>query len=45
MAGELGMPVMIYVADPVAFFDPIDETNELFAQHKEYLPQFKRHMA
>ncbi|MGB8984830.1 MAG: hypothetical protein WCC12_23395 [Anaerolineales bacterium] len=28
MAGELGMPVMIHVADPVAFFDPIDETNE-----------------
>ena len=27
-AGELGMPVMIHVADPVAFFDPIDETNE-----------------
>ncbi len=28
MAGELGLPVMIHVADPVAFFDPIDETNE-----------------
>jgi predicted TIM-barrel fold metal-dependent hydrolase len=27
-AGELGMPVMIHVADPVAFFDPINETNE-----------------
>ncbi|MEJ5314081.1 MULTISPECIES: amidohydrolase family protein [Anaerolinea] len=27
-AGELGMPVLIHVADPVAFFDPIDETNE-----------------
>jgi predicted TIM-barrel fold metal-dependent hydrolase len=27
-AGELGFPVMIHVADPVAFFDPIDETNE-----------------
>jgi predicted TIM-barrel fold metal-dependent hydrolase len=27
-AGELGLPVMIHVADPVAFFDPIDETNE-----------------
>ncbi len=27
-AGELGMPVVIHVADPVAFFDPVDETNE-----------------
>jgi len=27
-AGELGLPVMIHVADPVAFFDPIDEKNE-----------------
>ncbi|MGD0174449.1 MAG: amidohydrolase family protein [Anaerolineales bacterium] len=27
-AGELGLPVMIHVADPVAFFDPLDETNE-----------------
>jgi predicted TIM-barrel fold metal-dependent hydrolase len=25
---ELKLPVMIHVADPVAFFDPIDETNE-----------------
>jgi predicted TIM-barrel fold metal-dependent hydrolase len=28
MAGELGLPILIHVADPVAFFDPIDETNE-----------------
>jgi predicted TIM-barrel fold metal-dependent hydrolase len=28
MAGELGLPVMIHVADPVAFFWPLDETNE-----------------
>jgi predicted TIM-barrel fold metal-dependent hydrolase len=27
-AGELGLPVLIHVADPVAFFDLIDETNE-----------------
>jgi predicted TIM-barrel fold metal-dependent hydrolase len=27
-AGELGLPVMIHVADPVAFFDPLDATNE-----------------
>jgi predicted TIM-barrel fold metal-dependent hydrolase len=28
MASELKLPVMIHVADPVAFFDPVDETNE-----------------
>jgi predicted TIM-barrel fold metal-dependent hydrolase len=28
IAGELGLPVLIHIADPVAFFDPIDETNE-----------------
>jgi predicted TIM-barrel fold metal-dependent hydrolase len=27
-AGELGVPVTIHVGDPVAFFDPLDETNE-----------------
>ena len=27
-ASELGLPVLIHVADPVAFFDPIDESNE-----------------
>jgi predicted TIM-barrel fold metal-dependent hydrolase len=27
-AGELGLPVMIHVADPVAFFDPMDGSNE-----------------
>lgn len=27
-AGELSLPVLIHVADPVAFFDPLDETNE-----------------
>jgi predicted TIM-barrel fold metal-dependent hydrolase len=27
-AGELRLPVMIHVADPVAFFDPLDHTNE-----------------
>ena len=26
--GELDLPVIIHVADPAAFFDPIDETNE-----------------
>lgn len=28
MAGELNLPVLIHIADPVAFFDPIDPTNE-----------------
>jgi predicted TIM-barrel fold metal-dependent hydrolase len=27
-ARELDLPVVIHVADPVAFFDPLDETNE-----------------
>jgi len=27
-AGELGVPVMIHVADPPAFFDPMDAANE-----------------
>lgn len=27
-AAELGLPVLIHVADPVAFFEPLDETNE-----------------
>jgi predicted TIM-barrel fold metal-dependent hydrolase len=27
-AGELGIPVTIHVADPIAFFDPLDENNE-----------------
>lgn len=27
-AGELGMPVLIHTADPIAFFDPLDADNE-----------------
>ncbi len=27
-AGELGLPVLVHVADPVAFFDPLDAHNE-----------------
>jgi len=27
-AAELGLPVVIHTADPVAFFDPLDERNE-----------------
>jgi predicted TIM-barrel fold metal-dependent hydrolase len=26
--GELGLPILIHTADPVAFFEPIDERNE-----------------
>lgn len=26
--GELGLPIIIHTADPAAFFEPIDETNE-----------------
>lgn len=28
LAGDLGLPVLIHVADPRAFFDPLDATNE-----------------
>jgi len=27
-SGELGLPVLVHIADPVAFFWPLDETNE-----------------
>ena len=36
MAGELGLPVLIHIADPVAFFDPIDETNERWEEIGEH---------
>jgi hypothetical protein len=38
-AGELGLPVVIHVADPPAFFDPVDETNERWeelGQHPDW---------
>lgn len=31
-AGELGLPVMVHVADPTAFFEPLDETNERYEE-------------
>ena len=46
--GELGLPVLIHVADPAAFFLPIDETNERWEElhrHPEwsfYGPQFPK---
>ena len=30
--GQLGIPVAIHTADPVAFFDPIDRNNERFEE-------------
>jgi predicted TIM-barrel fold metal-dependent hydrolase len=35
-AGELGLPVLVHVADPVAFFDPVDETNERWEELKDH---------
>ncbi len=34
--GELGFPVLIHTADPVAFFLPIDETNERWEELKRH---------
>jgi predicted TIM-barrel fold metal-dependent hydrolase len=34
--GELELPVMIHVADPVAFFDPLDNTNERYEELHEH---------
>lgn len=36
--GELGMPVSIHVADPKAFWDPFDETNERWKELKDHRP-------
>jgi predicted TIM-barrel fold metal-dependent hydrolase len=52
--GELGMPVAIHTADPVAFFDPIDRFNERFEElnnhpdwsfHGKDFPSFQELMA
>ncbi len=34
--GELGMPVLIHTADPVAFFQPLDAYNERWMQLKRH---------
>ena len=34
-AGGLGLPVLIHTADPVAFFEPFDDTNERFDELSE----------
>jgi len=39
ICGELGMPVIMHTADPAAFFQPIDKTNERLeelARHPEW---------
>ena len=51
-AGGLGLPVLIHTADPIAFFQPIDATNERLeelAVHPEWavpegMPTFERLM-
>ena len=35
-AGELGVPVLIHVSDPIAFFQPIDEHNEHYLTLQEF---------
>jgi predicted TIM-barrel fold metal-dependent hydrolase len=35
-AGELGVPVLIHVSDPIAFFLPIDEHNEHYLTLREF---------
>ncbi len=35
-AGELGLPVVIHVADPVAFFDPVDAHNERWEELQDH---------
>ena len=34
--GELGIPVIIHTADPAAFFDPVDNTNERWEELKRH---------
>jgi len=48
-AGELGVPVLIHTADPVAFFRPLDENNERWEELQEHPdwhfggPEFSEH--
>jgi hypothetical protein len=35
-AGELGLPVLIHVADPVAFFQPLDRFNERWEELRRH---------
>lgn len=36
VAAELGVPVTIHVADPIAFFEPLDATNERYEELLEH---------
>lgn len=48
-AGELGVPVLVHTADPVSFFQPLDENNESLQElqkHPEWWfggPEFPSH--
>jgi hypothetical protein len=51
LAGELGLPILIHIADPIAFFDPLDARNERIEELTEHpdwwfggpgLPSFDR---
>ena len=35
-AGDLGVPVLIHIADPIAFFDPLDPANERWEELTEH---------
>jgi predicted TIM-barrel fold metal-dependent hydrolase len=35
-AGELGVPITIHVADPIAFFRPLDATNERWEELRDH---------
>jgi predicted TIM-barrel fold metal-dependent hydrolase len=41
-AGELGLPVLIHTADPVAFFQPADDGNERLAELRRH-PEWSYH--
>lgn len=34
--GELGLPILIHVADPAAFFEPFDQTNERWEELRRH---------
>jgi predicted TIM-barrel fold metal-dependent hydrolase len=35
-AGELGLPILIHVGDPIAFFEPLDRLNERYEELVEH---------
>ncbi len=41
-AAELDMPVLVHIADPEAFFDPVDEKNERYLELKAH-PDWSYH--